>query len=359
MGQKVNPNILRLGINKPWKTQFFEKTSKELPNYIFKDLEIKAYLERFLELHGILLHDYRQQFNNANVTCHISYFVTPQFLSKFQNKGKNFKKIIVKNNNGDKKTIIKNSSKKNSHELKNIENFKKEPFLSYKNNKNSLILKNYFEKISVNKKNNVKLTKLSTKKVEGLFNQVFRVINLFTSTQYNVIFNFSCINKELKFEQLQLNTNKDLVLLKKFRNTLFFKEGIELLFHVISTKNSSKLLAKFIAMQIKTIKRQNFFFTFLKKTLMVLLNSKDSKISGVKITIKGRINGAAKARHKTLMIGQLPLQTISKNIDYTQTYAHNSNGTYGIKVWVAEKNLIKKCFYNLRKQNFEKPEREV
>ena len=25
MGQKVNPNIFRLGVNKKWKTDFFEK----------------------------------------------------------------------------------------------------------------------------------------------------------------------------------------------------------------------------------------------------------------------------------------------------------------------------------------------
>ena len=31
MGQKVNPNILRLGVNKTWKTKFFEKKNQELP----------------------------------------------------------------------------------------------------------------------------------------------------------------------------------------------------------------------------------------------------------------------------------------------------------------------------------------
>ena len=31
MGQKVNPNILRLGVNKTWKTKFFEKKPKNYP----------------------------------------------------------------------------------------------------------------------------------------------------------------------------------------------------------------------------------------------------------------------------------------------------------------------------------------
>ena len=28
MGQKTNPNIFRLGVNKTWKTEFFEKKKK-------------------------------------------------------------------------------------------------------------------------------------------------------------------------------------------------------------------------------------------------------------------------------------------------------------------------------------------
>jgi hypothetical protein len=30
MGQKTNPNILRLGITKHWKTEFFEKKKKRV-----------------------------------------------------------------------------------------------------------------------------------------------------------------------------------------------------------------------------------------------------------------------------------------------------------------------------------------
>ena len=47
MGQKTNPNIFRLGVNKKWKTEFFEKKSQELSNYTFKDLEIKSISKDF------------------------------------------------------------------------------------------------------------------------------------------------------------------------------------------------------------------------------------------------------------------------------------------------------------------------
>jgi len=41
MGQKINPIIFRLGVNKTWKTEFFEKKNHELPLYVFKDLGSK------------------------------------------------------------------------------------------------------------------------------------------------------------------------------------------------------------------------------------------------------------------------------------------------------------------------------
>jgi lycopene beta-cyclase len=50
MGQKINPVIFRLGVNKTWKTEFFEKKNNELPLYVFKDLEIKNYIENHLNL---------------------------------------------------------------------------------------------------------------------------------------------------------------------------------------------------------------------------------------------------------------------------------------------------------------------
>ena len=82
MGQKINPNILRLGISKTWKTKFFEKKNQELPLYTFKDLEIKNYIERFLEKHGLILHDHKQHYSNSTLNLYISYFVTSDFNSK-------------------------------------------------------------------------------------------------------------------------------------------------------------------------------------------------------------------------------------------------------------------------------------
>ena len=98
MGQKINPNILRLGISKTWKTKFFEKKNQELPLYTFKDLEIKSYIERFLEKHGLILHDHKQHYSNSTLNLYISYFVTSDFNSK-----KTMSQRLILTNKSEKK----------------------------------------------------------------------------------------------------------------------------------------------------------------------------------------------------------------------------------------------------------------
>jgi len=81
MGQKVNPNIFRLGINKTWKTQFFEKTNQELKDFTFVDLEISKHMKQFLQNQNLFLHDYKLQYSNSAVNIKISYFSLFSFLS--------------------------------------------------------------------------------------------------------------------------------------------------------------------------------------------------------------------------------------------------------------------------------------
>lgn len=336
MGQKINPNIFRLGINKTWKTKFFEKKSKELPLYTFKDLEIKSYIERFLATQGIILHDYKQHYSNSTLNLYISYFVT----SEFHLKKTELHNITFVNKLGNKK-LIKNISidKARATKVDGI-SFKKleKPFDFYRMKK-YLKLNHYsdLQKLPVFKANvsDEIFVNLNNKTTTNFFEQLFKVLNLFTNNKFNIVVNFCCINKDLNF--LKFSQTKKFTLLQKFRNTLFLKEGIELLFHVIYNRNSANLLAKFIAFQIKKIKRQKFFFSFLKQALSILIDSRLSKVKGIKIIIKGRLNGVPRAKHKILTIGDIPVQSLNELLDYSQATTHNSNGSYGIKVWIVEK----------------------
>lgn len=334
MGQQIDSNIFRLGINKKWKTEFFEKKGYELPLYIFKDLEIKKYIERFLETQEILLHDYKQHYNNSTLTLYISYFVSSKFTI-----GRNDKvdKIVLTTNRSTSNKItkiytapiiLKDSQKFlfDAQTPTDCYNMKKylDLQLNFLNRKSKLTIP--FNNLQEN---------LANRKVKEVLAGFFKVLTLFTNNKYNIIINFCCLNKNLSF--LKKTQKKNFILLQKFKETPFLKEGIELLFYCVYSNNSANLLAKFIAIQIKKVKRHKFFLSFLKQTLTILLNSNFSKVKGIKIIIKGRLNGLPRANHKTITIGDIPIQSICASIDHSQTTTQNSNGSYGIKVWIVEK----------------------
>lgn len=338
MGQKTNPNIFRLGVNKTWKTEFFEKKRHELPVYIFKDLEIKDYIERFLESQGLLLHDYKQHFSNSTLNLYISYLVLPDFiLSSNRNKST---KVTLITSSGKRKTVQTSSEKVLSPKVGQVNHsfFQGQASADLYNIKRYLNSQvNRLELIKRNRNQNQSIeNRVLNLKIESVLNNLFKVISLFTGNKFNIIVNFNCINKTTSF--LKSTQKKNFILLQKFKGTPFLKEGIELLFHVVHTKTSAHLLAKFIAFQIKKIKRHKFFLSFLKQTLTVLSNSRFSTVKGIKIIIKGRLNGVPRAKHRIITIGDVPVQSINAIIDYSQTAVHNANGSYGIKVWIIEKS---------------------
>lgn len=343
MGQKLNPTIFRLGVNKIWKTEFFEKKNRELPLYVFKDLEIKSYIERVFETNGIIVHDYKQHYNASTLNLYISYFVTPDF---GLNSNNGHDRLIIKNIKGNQCTLYKKIAKNaflyevssneiitnlsaNSSKLYNIKQYLKlNP---------QLLTQSLFEDYRKAQKN--KYLRFSSNKrttnVENFFAEIFAVLNSFLGANLNIVINFCCLNKNVQF--YKLTQKKTFISFQKFKNTLFFKEGIELLFNVAYNSNSASLLAKFIAFQLKKVKRHKFLLSFLKQTLSVLIASNLAKVKGVKIIVKGRLNGVPRAKHKIIVIGDVPVQTISAKLDYSQVATHNSNGSYGIKVWVVER----------------------
>ncbi len=338
MGQKINPNIFRLGINKKWKTEFFEKKRYELPLYTFKDLEIKGYVQRFLEKQGIILHDYKQYYSNSTLHLYISYFVLPEFI--LGKKSKVNKLNLVNKSSGAAKLVMNgnllNSSSKIQMPQLNL--FKAQTAPDYYDLRKYLSSHSDFFKLPIQIPASIKQGKNSARylKVEGVLINLFKVLSLFTKNRFNITINFCCLNKNLSF--LKKIQTKNLVLLQKFKGTPFLTEGIELLFYTLYVSNSANLLAKFISIQIKKVKRHKFFLSFLKQALTILMKFNFSKVKGIKIMVKGRLNGVPRAKHKTVSIGDIPVQSINEIVDYSQITIHNSNGSYGVKVWIIEKS---------------------
>jgi len=61
---------------------------------------------------------------------------------------------------------------------------------------------------------------------------------------------------------------------------------------------------------------------------------------GIKIEVAGRLAGAEMARTVWLREGQVPLQTIRADVDFSRTTSVTQYGTIGIKVWVYRGNVL-------------------
>lgn len=125
------------------------------------------------------------------------------------------------------------------------------------------------------------------------------------------------------YKSLQNNSKiiTDLQLLTEFNNIyLYFRNANT--FYSLPVYNAT-LLSKYIAKLIE--KRIS-----LKKVLLTIKNV--YLLRGYKIKISGRLNGASIARNKIYKQGTLPLQSISKKIDYGYNYAYTKYGIIGIKV---------------------------
>ena len=178
-------------------------------------------------------------------------------------------------------------------------------------------------------------------KINNFLEKIIESLNIFTNNKFNIILNLQQVNNNLTFgisnSQLQ-HFKKTIIQLRQFKKSKFFKEGINTIFLSVIKKESSQLLANFIANQLKLVKRHGFFLKFVQKTLSIMLTNKLVKAKGVKIMIKGRFNGKRRSSKKTITINKhMPLMTLNSKIDSAQSTAYGPNGTFGVKLWINEK----------------------
>lgn len=380
MGQKTNPNIFRLGKTKTWNLQYFEKKSNETSIYTFKILEIKKFIYKFFKDHGLIVHSCEIQYLNENsLNICIFYYLTINSLNlvssinKIQNIKFNKAADLVENNNyqnlkDDKSNkqllaFFQPKIKRNKYlvlkqKLKNYTNYqitKTITNLQNQKNLNNTTINFKQNLLKIKRLNYLKIYKkyLLIKKYENFNNieknkillKFFESLSLFINKKINIFLTFKQLNKNSKqlfnSENIEI-LKKKIVVLKKYEQNSFFKEGLNTLFTCTTQKNSANLLAEFIATQLKKLKRHNFFLRFVKTALLIFITDKKSTsiIKGIKIKIKGRINGVPRAKHKIINIGKgVPNLTINSNINYAEKTSYTSNGTLGIKIWTYENKI--------------------
>jgi hypothetical protein len=183
-------------------------------------------------------------------------------------------------------------------------------------------------------------TKENSYKNFDFIEQLLECLSIFTKKNLDINIILQQINNKNLFLRFYHKTKflKSIIIkLRKYSNSLFFKESLNILSIVITKKNSAKLIAEFLAFQFSVIKKHNYFLNFLKRALILLVTSNFSSIQGLKILIKGRLNGKLRAKSRLLLIGKIPLQTINSKISYSTSVSYSLYGTFGFKIWICEK----------------------
>jgi len=317
MGQKINPHILRLGTNnKEWNSKYLEQNIEESTFYAYKDLQIQKYITRVLNLIGLNIHTCKTRYSSSHINLIVSYYCSKRFL-------KLLRKMLLINNY---KISLKIKNNLNSIFYNKTRKYPKKRLLILK------LYKTYLKQKVFKSSQLTCLNKFS--------NKILTSLALYFNKQLNINLVMQNLNKGLGLRLLNKEAQlfRTLVLrLRKFSNNFFFKETITIILITIRTKNSAQFLSNFIANELSFMKRHNYFLNFLKSSLMIFVTSNLSTILGIKIIIKGRFNGAPRARKKIISVGNIPAQQIKSNIDYYEATSFTNNGTFGVKVWIAYK----------------------
>ena len=312
MGQKSNPISLRLALkNTLWPSEYIEKSSRDSSITIYQDLEIRKHLNRFFIIHGLILVNCFINRYQRNIEIIISYFITSNFIKFIKSRGGN------------------NVTHKKSHLIKK---------------RSTRVLKKRKRFMQVVKRKTFFFTNLIKKKKTfkriNFISKLLSSLNLFLNKRHNIKIILQSLNKSLSFRLKNKEAyffRKLITKLRFYSRSNFFSESINILIIFVRKKSMVKLLPEFISSKLSILKRHNFFLTFIKRSLVLLLNSKYSLVRGLKMRINGRFNGAARSKTRVFQINKIPLQTLDLSIHYHQSVSYTNNGTFGVKLWVYTK----------------------
>lgn len=349
MGQKTNPNILRTGKIKEWKSKYIEKKPTESSIVVFRDLEIKKFISQLFVKNELKVQNCRIYYSENSLYIYISYYnsFNPAKISK-RVKPKyadSYSKIFQKKALSVKRTIMK-------RQVYAMKNYKKtfSQHTKIKLFQNQYLLNQKTQRLNtldnLAKYGDIRSHKTLNQQCTNLFiSKILKSLSLFTDKKHNIFLNLKQINKETTFleaisKKKVYKLEENLARLRRFHQNEFFKKGFNVLCAFAMNAHGSLFLAEFIAIFLKKFKRPNFFLRFLKIALKTLSVEKFARFERVQIKIKGRFNGVPRSSHKFINIGRnIPVLTLNSKINYGESTAYTSNGTFGIKVWTYTKGF--------------------
>jgi len=90
---------------------------------------------------------------------------------------------------------------------------------------------------------------------------------------------------------------------------------------------------------VKQLEERVAFRRAIREAMQI---AQEDNVSGIKIQVSGRLNGAEIARSEWIREGRVPLQTLRADIDYSVKEANTIYGVLGIKVWLFKNEILTK-----------------
>ena len=161
----------------------------------------------------------------------------------------------------------------------------------------------------------------------------------------NIIINRNGLNDQI---ELNIETgrpgalvgNKGLniqILLKKIKKML--PENRQITINIVEIEKvnlNASLIGDLVAKQLEDR------VAFRRAIREAMQCAHEDQVSGIKIQVSGRLNGAEIARSEWIREGRVPLQTLRADIDYATKEANTIYGVLGIKVWLFKSEILKK-----------------
>ena len=194
------------------------------------------------------------------------------------------------------------------------------------------------------------------------FSKQFRVLKIYTGQKFlftKFILNnleFLGVNiisvKFVLVNQVFSKAKKDRLLQilylvhRSFRDSLFarrdslFLDYLKILFLFSKRLVGSKVFLFFLASIFKFLPKYKHakFINLLKKTFSFLVKpfvgSEDSLIGGIKFSLAGKFKGKLRKSKVFIQEGKVPVQSISKDVEFCKTFVFTRYGVFGFKLWV-------------------------
>ena len=122
---------------------------------------------------------------------------------------------------------------------------------------------------------------------------------------------------------------------KRFKKKPEVREVKLTIEEVRSPETHAAIVAQMI---VDDVEKRLPFRRVMEQPLGKVSASKD--VLGVKIALKGRLDGSEMARYEWVKHGRIPLQTLRAHIDYADKTAYTTYGTVGVKVWIYKGDIF-------------------